>query len=518
MYPSPVMAQNVREVNDSALEIFWQAMRSSRPGPWASDHYEQSQHFTGVVYTVVDAMAQWIASSTVKLVKKVGKGYSTGETWETNIGPIPIGTRRSINPNLRQQIFRSMTQAGAQENDERWEPLDDGHPAWIPFRKPNPQQTISDILYEHTIQKCLTGSAFTWQVPNGYGEPAELYVIPQALTTAVPPSELYPNGAYRVYPLFTTGPFAVVPGYAASAGTTIPAEYVAVNRKWHPYIKYDGYSPLQACGTQLDILQQIDESRWYAFQQGIDPSIYIKLPPGTTEDQWRKLQNKIDENHAGTRNRKRPLALLGGAEPVPLSLAPNQMGFETGWTQLTEFVCAVFRTPAIVAGLAASASYAELYAALKQFYTGTLIPVCKNTGEHWSLHIVCPIWGDDIKVQIDPPAIDDQEQLMTRLSFLHTCGALKKGEARIACGFDPFGDEQDDELTLPDTPDEYDVNINGPGERKDKGSSKDDRRSPTDRARPDPKNSSGSSAPRMAKALLNGILNGDSLHPDDESV
>lgn len=482
------MPDTTRDVNDSSLEVFWQALRGGRPGPWASDHFEQSKHFTGVPYVVVDAIATWVASSNVRLVQRVEDSDSLA------------GSDRLE----RSTVRRAMSQAGAHESDEKWAPLDADHPAWKPFRQPNPQQTIADLLYEHTLQKCLTGTGLTWQVPNGYGEPCELYVLPQALTNALPPSPIYPNGAYRVLPMFTTGPFAVVPGYAAMGGTIIASEYIAVSRKWHPYVKYDGYSPLEAAGVQLDILQEIDNARWYAFQQGIDPSIYIELPNGTTVDQWKQLQAKLDENHSGTRNRKKPLALLGGAKANSLSNAPAEMGFETGWDQIVKFVCAVFRTPAVVAGLAQSASYAEWFAALKQFFTGTLIPICNSTAADWTLKIIQPAWGDDIRAQIDPPAIDDQEQLLARLGALQGGQALTKGELRTSLGFELFGDERDEEIA--GAPDQsMNVNINGAGGGGDDdlfsqlmGGSEGDEDSFD---RPENENGEGSLPARIAKAL-----------------
>lgn len=482
-----VDTESARTINDQSLEIFWQILRSGRPGPWASDHFEQVKHFVGIPYVVVHAIATWVASSTVRAVRRV-----EGESIEG-------GNRRGISngrtPLERAMIRKALTAAGAQESDEKWEPLEPDHPAWIPIRQPNPQQTIADVLYEHTIQKLLTGTAMTWNIPNGYGEPAEWYVLPQALTNALPPSGGYPNGAYRVLPLFSSGPFATIPGYAAMGGTIIASEYMAIDRYAHPYVKYDGYSPLEAAAAQLDILQEIDNCRWYSFAQGIDPSLYVELPQGTTKAQWLELQAKLEENHAGTRNRKKPMALLGGAKAIFPQRSPTDMGFETGWDQLVKFVCAVFRCPAVVAGLAQSSTYAEWYAALKQFFTGTLIPHCSSTAAHWTLRIVRPAFGDDIRYQIDPPAIDDQEQLLGRLGFLKDCGALTKGEARVASGFELFGDERDDEIAGDEKP----LDANGLGLPA----------SGPDAKRPKNSDGKGSLPERIAKALN---VNGDSVN------
>ncbi len=199
------------------------------------------------------------------------------------------------------------------------------------------------------------------------------------------------------------------------------------------------------------------------------------------------------------------MALLGGAKAIFPDRSPTDMGFETGWDQLVKFVCAVFRCPAVVAGLAQSSTYAEWYAALKQFFTGTLIPHCSSTAAHWTLRIVRPAFGD-------PPAIDDQDQLLGRLGFLKDCGALTKGEARVASGFELFGDERDDEMAGEQAPG-VDIAALGPDPSDDELDAMVDgilgETTGPDANRPDNPDGKGSLPERIAKSLN---MNGDSVN------
>ncbi len=133
-----------RTVNDSALEVFYQVMRSGRPGPWASDHFEQSKHFTGVPYVVVDAIATSVASANVRLMQRV-EGGKDGRL-EGVAGKPKAPPARSFG--------KAMTQAGAQESDEKWAPLDPDHPAWKPFREPNPQQFYNQAEAYRLLNDC----------------------------------------------------------------------------------------------------------------------------------------------------------------------------------------------------------------------------------------------------------------------------------------------------------------------------------------------------------------------------
>lgn len=413
------------------VDLFWRALRKTVPGPWASDHWNQTtKGFVGATYVAVDMLGRAIGSATVNLMEHVGRSDRVGT-----------------------EVRRALPTAGAQESDEQWVPAEPDHPARKIVEEPNPRQSIADVLYERTLQECLTGTSYTWAVPNGYGEPCEQYVIPTVLTLPLPASEDYPNGAYRIQPATAHGAYAVLPGRYAQTGAVLPAEQILVDRRPHPWVGYDGYSPLQAAETQLDVLRQIDIMRTSAAQNGAEPSLVIIAPPGTKPEEVDQLQAKLDRRFAGPWNHRKVMVISGGGtQPgqgmtvMPWSKGPGDLGGEETWEQIVGFVSALFGVPKVVTGLTDAGSYAEFFAALKQFYTRTLLPLAKRISWRLTQQLLWPYYGKRLRYQLDLPAIDDRESLRADLQLLAECQALRVNEVRTRLGFEPLPPDMGDKL------------------------------------------------------------------------
>lgn len=456
---------------------FWRALRKQRPGPWASDHWNQtSKGFVGPVYVTVDMLSRALGSATVNLMELQGGGIEGDEgallrachALPDDDAPKLVYAdflqgrgkdstadliRRYCSAGKGRDVLRALPTVGANESDEKWSPAAADHPGRQVFEEPNPRQSISDILYERTLQECLTGSSYTWVIPNGYGEPCEQYVIPTVMTLALPASEQYPNGAYRIQPTQLSGSYAVLPGRYSQSGAIVPAEQVVADRRTHPWLNYDGYSPLQAVDTQIDVLRQIDIMRTSAARNGAEPSLVIVAPPGTKDTEIERLQQKLDSRFAGPWNHRKVLVLTGGAgergqgvQVIPWSKGVGELGGDAEWEQLIGFVSAAFGVPKVITGLANAGSYAEFYAALKQFYTRTLLPMAKRIAWRWTQQLVWPFWGKRFRVQIDLPAIDDRDSLRADLDLAAKYQSIRVNELRTKLGFERLPPEQGDKL------------------------------------------------------------------------
>ncbi len=408
-----------------SLDAFRTYLDLLPPGPWVSDHWNQTVNGpVGPAYAIMDAMGRGLASSTVNIVmRRNGAGDEADEDEEYT------------------GVQRAMSTAGAQESDEEWEPVPSNHPIRELFEYPNDQDSIGDILYKHWFQWALTGSCFEWCPPNGFDEPSRIFNIPTVLTFALPVTPQYPAGAWRVMPQTSLGAYAVIPGNSSAAGAIIPAQEMVVDRNPHPWVAYDGYSKFQAAATQLDVVKQIDLMRSSAAQNGVEPSLVIIAPPGFPTEEAVKLENKINARYSGPYSIRKVMVMAGakagteGMQVMPWSRGPNETGgFET-WEQMVGFLSALWGVPRAVSGLVDASSYAQLFAALKQFHTLGLIPFARKIAQVWSKKILWPTWGRNYRAQIDVPAIDDRDSLRADLDLLGKYQAVRVNEIRKKLGF-----------------------------------------------------------------------------------
>jgi hypothetical protein len=407
-------------------ERYLETIKQIPPSNWITNHWAESQAYYGVLYPIVNSLCRAMSSSNVTIMK-----------------------RKRTQAKATTSIKKAMTQAGGQETDDKWEPVDENddiyHQCKI-FERPNPRQSIGDVLHESCMQFLLTGSDYTWKVPNGYGEPCELYVVPTCLTQPFPISQYYPHGAWRVTQPALYGQFTSSPVTSQATGTVLPAEQVMVNRNPHPWAQWDGYSTLQATSVQRDILAQIDIARLASSNQGVNPTGFIETPVGTNADAVKQLQLKIEQVYAGAKNSGKIPVLMGGAKFSPWSRTLNDLGGVEVWEQLVTFLCSVMNIPKEIVGLVSATTYATYFAALKQFYTNTLLPECRKRGQFWTRELILPFWGPDYRVQIDPPAIDDKEEQRARLDIAIKAKSITKGKLNSLLGLPLFGDERDDEI------------------------------------------------------------------------
>ncbi len=366
----------------TAVDYLLNALRSAAPGAWSDNRLEQTNHFVGCAFLAINTLMKQAASSELCVWK-----------------------RDPQDPEHKQRMG-----------------LDD--PLVQLLMNPNNQDDYGMNMRRTVQQIGLTGSCLSWQVPNSFprwdmpeernqGQPSEMYVIPTALATPIPQYMGYPQGAYRVQPLYPYGPFATLPNMASAAGAVVDARQFFVMRNPHPLLRYDGYSDLTAMRLQADTVDSIDRARWTTQQKGVEPAGILSLPTkpdGTNFDpddpEVARIRNQIEEFWANPMNRGKFLIIGGGAEATPWGHAPMDMAWQEGWEQLVSFILASYGVMKSVAGASDDATYAQLYAALKQFHLMTLNPLLHLISGAWNKHL-CPQFGPEYFVTIEPERIDD---------------------------------------------------------------------------------------------------------------
>lgn len=389
----------------AAYKRLLQAMRSMAPGGWSDDRWEQSQHENGIVYSAIHRKCEQFSLAEFQVFKKDFR--------------VPEG-KRAITPN---------------------DPPEGGRP--LPpyalvqlLENPNNDDSFGEIAYWWSQQMDLTGMALTWMVPNKLGIPHELYVIPTAI--AIPQPAInpdYPDGYYRIQPIYPYGPFSSYPTPATAVGAPIPAQWMLRFKYPHPLLRYDGYSPLTALRLHIDEVEAMDRSRWYTMQRLINPSAVLNFKEmdgmePLPEAEIERIRSEFEANFQGPENSGRLFVAAPGSELNIQEARLRDLEFRDGWNQLVEFIHgAGFGISKTAAGMVESSTYSVLFATLKQMHLLTLDPQCKRIARYLTKHLA-PFFGDDLIVEMRMPRIDDHDLKNAALQLLVNAKAITKNEIR----------------------------------------------------------------------------------------
>lgn len=323
-----------------------QAMRSNAPGGWSDDRYEQTlRHFVGITYVAIH---------------RLSTQFSRAEFQVFHEDPdVPEGKR----------------------------PVRRGERAWELvqlLKRPNKQDTFGRLMYRWSLQRRLTGTALTWVVPNALGDPFEIYSIPTAL--AIPQAATnpdYPEGFYRIQPIYPYGPFSSFPAPASSVGAPISAQWMMRFQYPHPLLRYEGYSPLTGMRLHIDALEMVDRARHYLMRRGIHPSAVLNsvdAEAGTNElddTEIERIRADFEAGHMGPENYGRLFVAYAGRKLENWGNPPSEMAFDSSWDQLSSFILGGgFGITKQAAGMIEDSSYSTLFATLKQLHLVTIEPEC----------------------------------------------------------------------------------------------------------------------------------------------
>lgn len=389
----------------AAYKRLLQAMRSMAPGGWSDDRWEQTKHENGIVFAAIHRKGEQLSMSEFQVFKRDLRH--------------PDG-KRPITPDDPPEGGRAITPYKLVELLE----------------KPNDDDGFGELMYQWQQQMDLTGMALTWMVPNKLGVPHELYSIPTAI--AIPQPAInpdYPDGYYRIQPIYPYGPFSSYPTPATAVGAPIPAQWMLRFKYPHPLLRYDGYSPLTALKLHIDEIEAMDRSRWYTMQRLISPSAVLNfremdgmepLPEAEIE----RIRSEFEANFQGPENSGRLFVSAPGSELQIQQARLHDLEFKEGWDQLVSFTLgAGFGISRPAAGMVDTSSYSILFATLKQLHLVTLDPFCRRVARYLTRHLA-PFFGDDLIVEVKAPRIDDHDVKNAALTLLMQAKALTKDEMR----------------------------------------------------------------------------------------
>lgn len=407
---------------EASFKRLLEAMRTNAPGGWSDDRYEQTRHQVGIQHIAIHRTGEQLLQAEFQVFHR-DPHHPDGKRPVTRDDP-PEGNR-VVKP---WDLVRLL-------------------------ERPNQDDGFGDLMYRWNQQLDLTGSALTWLVPNKLGTPMEAYVVPTCIAIPQPVvNPEYPDGYYRIQPVYPYGPFSSYPSPASAVGAVVPAQWMMAVRYPHPLLRNEGYSPLTALRLHIDEVEMMDRSRHSKMRGSINPSAVLQMDSEGAEGSEPLPKEEIDRIRAeweaefqGVDKHGRLIVTYPGGRLEEFGTKPNEMDYPAGWEQLVGFVMAGFGITKPAAGMVDDSSYSTLFATLKQFHLLTLEPKCIRIASKITRQIA-PFFGDDLIVEIRCRRIDDHDIKHAVLNLLVGAKAITKGRLLRELEMPTFGDERDEDI------------------------------------------------------------------------
>jgi len=424
-------AQQAPPPTPNVLQQAW--LSGATPGWWISDHLEELRHFVSWIYVGVHKIAQQCAQAKVCV-------YDTSESQYLDAAA-PFGRPKALTQlayQLRQWRQKSRT---PDTPAERETPIPD-HPAALKLERPNPLTSGAVFRYQYACQLRLTGSCYIWEVPNQFGEPEHLWVIPRGWVRPMAPNGNNPLGWYQVTPVFNTFTQGITS--PTTSTYTIPHEQMLDIRWPNPLYPGEGTSPLSACSQIIDIMEQTDTATWASFVNSVKPSLVFNIDPrngqSVTKEMLDRLMTEIETFKAGSNNAGKVLAMLGLTVQQMMS-GPSELDYVQGRQQNKESVLNIQGLSPVMIG-APVGNYSEAAVAAKctmEFSVNPDLALFDGAfTNRWQ-----QIWGEDFRIETTARTMDDPTlnlQKTTNIAAGFQAGVVSANEYRGHLELSPLQD------------------------------------------------------------------------------
>ncbi len=309
-------------------------------------------------------------------------------------------------------------------------PLPENHRLHELFNNPNPDDTWNEFAYEHFMFLDLTGRVYWWVIPDGFGLPAQMVVVPTQWIREDFDSR---TGELIQYIITVDG--------SLQSSFTVPAKDIIMSRLKSPKNKRDGYSPTGAAPLWSENVKNIEGSRYHSFKNGANPDLIIELGEkyaDPTEDLLTRVKEKFMRRASGIAHVGEPLITPPDAKVNKWSNTPKEMAYLESGDQARDNNLALHGVPKVLAGITTDINRATvegadvIFCAKKinprlRHYAGTLTWLARRFDPR------IKVWFQDCT-----PKNAAQELLEDQADF--SMGAITPDERRQKRGRKPLGE------------------------------------------------------------------------------
>jgi len=192
-------------------------------------------------------------------------------------------------------------------------------------------------------------------------------------------------------------------------------------RLFHPEHDIYGFSPLKAAANAVDVHNAGGVWTKALLDNSARPSgaLVYKGAAGSerlSDEQFARLKDELENNHAGARAAGRPLLLEGGLDWKSMSMSPSDMDFINARREAAREIALAFGVPPMLLGIPGDNTYANYKEANLAFWRQTIIPLVRKTSESMAGWLR-PWFGDDLEIHGDLdeiPALAGERALFWR--------------------------------------------------------------------------------------------------------
>lgn len=384
-----------------------QGLNYTWPGGWSQDRLQQVQHFRHWVYTAIRVIMDMAASHQPHFdyIEEGGRG-TKNMVWHRSLSAI--------------------------RSSDIVEPIEHDHPLRELFRKPNTMDTYYDLASELALMLQLTGNGFLWAVPNKFGMPVQLWVLPSQWVWMRP-------GTRELVDYYELRPWT---SYAGAPLFRILARDMIHIRMKSPITKLDGYGALTALAQPIDIHESILTSQWASFKNGVRPGLSLELAPeygDPTDAQLERIYQKFFARFQSEINDGLPMILAPGMKLNTLTFAPYQMAWTESMDQTRDTILAAFGVPKAVVGLIEQMTFGAVLGTMAGFCAFKMNPYFAMVGQALSAHLAPRFRSErSIKIWYPDSTPIDPEQVNRDLRLDGDLGLLTYNEGRAVRGRAPY--------------------------------------------------------------------------------
>lgn len=313
-------------------------------------------------------------------------------------------------------------------NGKAWE-ADEHHALALLLEDANSFMTGEELFYWSVMDLCMVGRSW-WEVrPDGTGMPAELWPLLGTITPITDPEAFVTGWKQQV----------ILKGEIKSA--IYEADQVVYLRIPKTTDLAGGYGPMQAAGAAIKLDEQIVQSRWSAFKNGLFPYTIVKFDEENPQKRKQKMQ-ELEETYAGARRTGKPIGTGKDVDFVWPQTKPKEMGYESGAKETRDSILGTLRTPAAILGLSEDVNRASAEGMEYIFSKWTIKPLLRMIQARLNQDLARKFY-DETRVRFDNPVPADREadRRLRDTNMRH--GITVINEARGEDGLEPvpWGDK-----------------------------------------------------------------------------
>lgn len=116
-------------------------------------------------------------------------------------------------------------------------------------------------------------------------------------------------------------------------------------KKFNPYDRYRGLSPLEAAARSVKMGQSVRQINDSILDNGSEPGGVLTSDQALTPEQMRQIREQFEQRHTGAANTRRLAILHSGLKYQQIALSPSDMAFANTSKMSLEDILSVLRVP-----------------------------------------------------------------------------------------------------------------------------------------------------------------------------